>query len=121
MNPSARICIQDWLIQPIAADTVADGPVVTALSAQRAPHTITGPDVIRLPELTAKMLRRQGDHRRVRFEDPPLAALAEGALLAPDDAVVIGPSVDTWLRTVGTSADPTSPPEPVGIAPVGQS
>jgi uncharacterized protein YbjT (DUF2867 family) len=105
-NPAAvtfgpnEVVAQDWLIQPIAADTVAEVLVVTALGAPSAPRTITGPDVIRLPELTSKMLDAQGDHRRVRTEDPPLAAMADGALLAPSHAVMIGPTIETWLETV---------------------
>jgi uncharacterized protein YbjT (DUF2867 family) len=99
--------VQDWLIQPIAADTVAEVLVVAAMGARSAPRTITGPDVIRLPELASKMLAVQGDHRRVRTQDPPLDALADGALLAPDHAVAIGPTIDTWLETVKALACPS--------------
>jgi uncharacterized protein YbjT (DUF2867 family) len=105
-NPAAVICdnrevvVQDWLIQPIAADTVADVLVEAALGPRSAPRTITGPHEIRLPELTSKLLGCQGDGRRVRAEQPGLPALAEGALLAPSRAIVLGPDVDTWLRTV---------------------
>src|SRR5258705_9760108 len=67
---------------------------------QSVPRTITGPDVIRLPYLTSKLLDAQGDQRHVRTADPPLAALAGGALLAPDHAVAIGPTVDTWPETI---------------------
>jgi uncharacterized protein YbjT (DUF2867 family) len=104
-NPAAvtfdqdEVVVQDWLIQPIAADTVADVVAVAVASAPGIPRTITGPEVIRLPELTTKLLRRQGDTRAVRVAPAPLAALAEGALLASDDAAVIGPDVDTWLQT----------------------
>jgi uncharacterized protein YbjT (DUF2867 family) len=92
---------EDWLIQPIAADTVADVLVEAALGQSRAPRTITGPQVIRLPELVSKLLARQGDCRSVRAVQPPLAALARGALLAPDRAIVLGPDIDTWLHTLG--------------------
>jgi uncharacterized protein YbjT (DUF2867 family) len=104
-NPAAvsfdddEVVVQDWLIQPIAADTVADVLAVAATSAPGIPRTITGPEVVRLPELTTKLLRRQGDNRTVRVAPAPLAALADGALLAPDGAAVIGPDVDTWLQT----------------------
>jgi hypothetical protein len=56
--------------------------------------------VIRLPDLTSKLLDAQGDDRQVRIEDPPLAALADGALLAPGHAVAIGPTVETWVETI---------------------
>jgi len=100
-NPAAvtfsptEVVVQDWLIQPIAADSVAEVLVVAATGTQSVPRTITGPDVIRLPDLTSKLLDAQGDQRHVRTADPPLAALADGALLAPDHAVAIGPTVDT--------------------------
>jgi uncharacterized protein YbjT (DUF2867 family) len=105
-NPAAvtfsptEVVVQDWLIQPIAADSVAEVLVVAAMGVQSAPRTITGPDVIRLPDLTSKLLDAQGDDRQVRIEDPPLAALADGALLAPGHAVAIGPTVETWVETI---------------------
>ena len=107
-SPDGEVIVQDWLVQPIAADTVADVLVEAALSQTPAPRTITGPDAIRLPELTTKMLAQQGDNRRVRTVQPELAALASGALLASDGAVVIGPDVDAWLLTLspaGTDGD----------------
>lgn len=116
-NPTALICndrevvVQDWLIQPVAADTVADVIVEAALAQTRTPRTITGPHAIRLPELTSKLLALQGDQRRVRAVKPALTALAVGALLAPDDAVVLGPDVETWLATLAL-ARPSSPQSP---------
>jgi hypothetical protein len=88
------------LIQPIAADTVADVLVEAALGQTRTPRTITGPHAIRLPLLTSQLLAVQGDRRRVRAVSPALSALAVGALLAPDHAVALGPDVDTWLDTL---------------------
>lgn len=107
-NPAAVSCdddevlVEDWLIQPIAADTVADVLVEAALAQTRAPRIITGPQDIRLPELTSKLLASQGDDRRVRAVQPALTALAGGALLAPDNAMVLGPDIETWLDTVAT-------------------
>ncbi|MEB3982132.1 NAD(P)H-binding protein [Mycobacterium sp. 663a-19] len=107
-NPAAVTCdgdevvAEDWLIQPIAADTVADVLVEAALCQTRAPRTIAGPQDIRLPELTSKLLASQGDGRRVRAVQPAVTALAGGALLAPTNATVLGPDVDTWLETVAT-------------------
>lgn len=105
-NPAVVICddrevvVQDWLIQPIAVDTVADVLVEAALGQTHAPLSITGPRALRLPELTSKLLARRGDPRGVRAVQPALSALAIGALLASEDAVVLGPDVDTWLQTL---------------------
>ncbi len=104
IGPVAVVCsdhevfAQDWLIQPIAADTVADVLVEAALAQTRSPRTITGPHAIRLPRLTSKLLALHGDRRHVRAIRPVVPALAVGALLAPRNAVVLGPDVDTWLQ-----------------------
>jgi uncharacterized protein YbjT (DUF2867 family) len=115
-NPAAVNCnddevvAEDWLIQPIPADSVADVLVEAALGQTRTPRTITGPQDIRLPELTSKLLALQGDRRRVRTVQPALTALAGGALLAPNHAMVLGPDVDTWLDTLATDGASSSPP-----------
>ena len=105
-----EVVAQNWLIEPIAADTVADVLVEAALSQTHTPRTITGPQRIRLPELTSKLLARQGDRRRVRAVQPALPELAAGALCAPDHAIVLGPDVDTWLRTLAPAGERRSPP-----------
>jgi uncharacterized protein YbjT (DUF2867 family) len=114
-NPTAvtfrndHVVVQDWLIQPIAADTVADVLVEAALDApSTCPRVIAGPDVIRLPDLTTKLLARRGEQRPVRVVAPPLAALAEGALLAPDNATMLGPDLDTWLETIDRTSVPNT-------------
>lgn len=115
-NPAAvsydgdEVLVEDWLIQPIAADTVADVLVEAALGQTRSPRTITGPQDIRLPELTSKLLAVQGDSRRVRAVPPTLTVLAAGALLAPDNALILGPDVDTWLATVARDGAASGPP-----------
>lgn len=100
-----EVIVEDRLVQPIAADTAADVLVETALGQAHAPRTITGPNVIRLPELTTKLLAQQGDNRRVRSVQPAVAAFATGAFLAPDGAIVLGPDFDTWLSTMAPAAD----------------
>ncbi|GAA1490568.1 SDR family oxidoreductase [Brachybacterium sacelli] len=109
-NPSAvtfedeEVRVEDWLIQPVAADTVAEALVEAALGRPGAgPRTIAGPETIRLPELTTKLLSRLGGPRPVRTTAPALPALSEGALLAPDHAAILGPDIDTWLHTVDTA------------------
>lgn len=110
-NPAAvtltddEVLVQDWLVQPVAADTVAEVLVETALGARSVPvRLITGPEAIRLPDLTARLLARLGDARPVRAVPPRLAALAEGVLLAPEQAEVLPPDVETWLGTRRPSA-----------------
>lgn len=99
-----EVVVEDWLIQPIAADTVADVLVEAALGQTHKPHTITGPHSIRLPELTSKLLAQQGDRRPVRTVQPAAKALAAGALLASNSAVIVGPDVDTWLHTLAPAS-----------------
>ena len=110
-NPAAvtfdddEVVVQDWLIQPVAVGTVADVLVELAVSgAPESVRTIAGPEVIRLPELTSRLLTHLGDPRPVRSVAPAVPALAEGALLAPANATVLGPTVDGWLETVDRSA-----------------
>lgn len=93
-----EVVVEDWLIQPIAADTVADVLVEAALGQSHTPRAITGPRGVRLPDLTAKVLAQQGDTRPVRSVRAAVAALGGGALLASSHAVAIGPDLDTWLR-----------------------
>ena len=115
-NPAAvtysddEVAVEDWLIQPIAADSIADVLVEAALAQTHMPRTIAGPHPMRLPEVTAKLLARQGDERRVRAVRPPRTGFGAGALLAPDAAIVLGPDIDTWLHTLaptGTDGSPT--------------
>jgi uncharacterized protein YbjT (DUF2867 family) len=114
-----EVIVQDWLIQPIAADTVADVLVEAAIGQRRAPRTITGPQEVRLPELTSKLLALQGDRRRVRTVQPSLAALSGGALLAPDYAVMLGPNIDAWLnsQTVDGAGNPPLGDESTELPP----
>jgi uncharacterized protein YbjT (DUF2867 family) len=104
-----EVIVEDWLIQPIAADTVADVLVEAALGQTRAPRSITGPQEVRLPDLTSKLLAVQGDHRLVRTVQPSVTAFGAGALLAPDHAIALGPSIDAWLnsQTVDGARDQT--------------
>jgi len=109
-NPAAvtthdgEVIVEDWLIQPIAADTVADVLVEAALGQSHKPRTITGPHPIRLPALTSKLLAQQGDSRVVRAVQPSINGLAAGALLATDHAIVVGPDIDTWLSTLAPAS-----------------
>lgn len=124
-NPAAVTCndgevtVEDWLIQPIAADSVADVLVEAALGQTHMPRTITGPHAMRLPDLTSKLLARQGDDRRVRAVQPKLPGLATGALLASEVAMVIGPDIDTWLRTLAPTGTGGSPAPDENKQPIG--
>ena len=110
-NPAAvtfldnEVLVEDWLIQPVAADTVAEVLVETALNPPGSVvKTITGPEEIRLPELTSRMLAQRGDPRNVRVMAPPLDALSEGVLLAPAHASELGPDIGIWLASLHTEA-----------------
>lgn len=110
-NPAAvtfyddEVRVADWLIQPVAVDTVAGVMVEEALSqiCTSTTKTIAGPEVIRLPDLTTKLLKRLGDPRPVRVTPPSLPALSEGVLLAPNHATILGPNLNTWLHTINLS------------------
>lgn len=96
-----RIEVQDWLVQPIAADTVADVLVHEAMQPSGGSTVvITGPERIHLPELTARRQAALGDGRTVQTIAPPLEALSKGALVAPPEAEVLGPGVDAWLASL---------------------
>lgn len=102
-NPSAvtfhddRIEAQDWLIQPIAVETVASVLVESAIQRPER-RQIAGPEHIRLPDLTRAYLRSQDDTRPIDSVAPSLPALADGILLAPDDAERLGPTLNGWLE-----------------------
>lgn len=101
MNPGSitehtdQVEVEDWLIQPIAAASVAKVLVATALD--RAPwREIAGPAPMRLPDLTGLYLSAIGDSRTVVAVSPALPELAEGILLAPDAAELHGPDASEW-------------------------
>jgi uncharacterized protein YbjT (DUF2867 family) len=104
-----EVVAEDWLIQPIAADVVADVLVEAALAQTRTPRTVTGPQRIRLPELTCKLLAAHHDGRRVRTVRPSIAAFAEGALLERENSIILGPDVDTWLDSQTTVLSQQTP------------
>jgi uncharacterized protein YbjT (DUF2867 family) len=89
--------VQDWLIQPIAARAVAE-VLVDEASARHESRSISGPQVIALPELTARVLAVRGDHRPVVAVPAVIESLSRGLLLAPSTAELIGPDLETWLR-----------------------
>ncbi|WP_353943944.1 NAD(P)H-binding protein [Streptomyces sp. HUAS MG91] len=105
-NPAAvafgdsSVAVGDWLIQPVAADAVAD-VVVELVVADEAPEVVelSGPETVRLPELTARLLAARGDGRPVETVPAVLPELSEGVQLAPATARIVGPSIESWLRT----------------------
>lgn len=101
MNPGSvtehtdQVDVEDWLIQPIAAASVAKVLVTTA--QDRTPwQEISGPSPMRLPDLTALYLAAIGDDRMVVSVPPVLPELAEGILLAPRAADLYGPDASNW-------------------------
>lgn len=96
LNPAAvtqtesNVKVQNWLIQPIAVETVAKVLVQAAAKSPRN-RQIAGPEQIWLPELTQTYLHAIGDRRKVSVADPVLDALAEGVLRAPRMQSYLGP------------------------------
>lgn len=96
LNPAAveqtetEVKVQDWAVQPVPMAKVADFLMDAALGNQgQGIVTVTGPEQLRLPELTRRVLAEQGDARQVVEVPAALDALADGSLHAPDDAVVL--------------------------------
>lgn len=105
MNPGAvtehadRVEVEDWLIQPIAAASVAEVLVETALD-RRPWREVAGPAPVRLPELTGLYLDAIGDPRTVVPAPPAVPELADGILLAPEDAELHGPDAPAWATNL---------------------
>lgn len=96
-----KVEVQDWLVQPVAADAVADVLVQEVLKPSNESRVlITGPEQIRLPDLTRRLLDARGDSLPVHTTEPHFPELKEGVLLAPAEARVVGPDVEGWLSTV---------------------
>lgn len=101
MNPGSvtehadRVEAEDWLIQPIAAASLAH--VVMDTARDRQPwREVAGPGPVRLPDLTALYLDAIGDSRRVVPVPAALPELAEGILHAPEGAELHGPEASEW-------------------------
>lgn len=105
MNPGSvtehadRVEVEDWLIQPIAAASVAMILVATAQDRQSW-REIAGPAPVRLPDLTALYLEAIGDSRKVVSVAAALPELTEGILLAPEAAELHGPEASEWAAAL---------------------
>ena len=106
LNPAAvtendeNVVVQDWNIQPAAASSIARYLVEAALGEHGdGVVTVCGPDAMRLPALTEAVLAHRDDARPVDIQDPPLAGLGDGTLLAPEGSDLVGPTLDQWLNT----------------------
>lgn len=104
-NPAAvamgddAVEVQDWLVQPVAVDAVAQVLVREALTPSGDEVVVlAGPARVRLPELTERFLRASGDARPVRTVESPLPELAQGVLLAPAGATILEPDLEGWLE-----------------------
>lgn len=93
----AAVTVQDWYVQPIAVDAVADVLVREAERTTARDVTIAGPEPVRLPELVRRLLAAGHDARPVTVVPAPLPGFSNGALLAPAGAEVHGPNVTGWL------------------------
>jgi uncharacterized protein YbjT (DUF2867 family) len=92
-----RVTAQDWYVQPIAVDAVAEVLVREATRRTARDVTIAGPEPVRLPELVRRLLAARHDPRPVVVADPPVPGCANGALLAPAGAEILGPGVTEWI------------------------
>ncbi|MDO4883594.1 MAG: NAD(P)H-binding protein [Rothia sp. (in: high G+C Gram-positive bacteria)] len=97
-----EVKVQDWLIQPIAVDTVAE--VLVQAAETPRDRKIAGHEQIRLPELTQAYLHAIGDHRKVTAVAPVVDELTEGIMLAPEDAELLGPTVAQWVAQQSANA-----------------
>lgn len=104
LNPGAvtqnedEVQVEDWLVQPIAVDEVAR-ILVESVSGAVHDRQVAGPEQIRLPDLTRALLAARNDQRPVIATTPSLPALADGVLLAPAGAELVGPDVIAWTQT----------------------
>ncbi|TDD31935.1 SDR family oxidoreductase [Actinomadura sp. KC06] len=94
--------VPDALIQPIAADDVADAVTRAALGRPTQGITeVAGPDRFSFEELVRRFLQAQDDGRTV-IADPEAryfgARLQEASLIPADGAVVGGVRFAEWLR-----------------------
>lgn len=94
-----HVRVEDWLIQPIAAETVAEVLVEAATAEAASDTTLAGQEPIRLPQLAAAWLAARGDTRPVATVPASHPALADGTLTAPEGARILGPTMQEWLRT----------------------
>ncbi|BBX65846.1 hypothetical protein MSAS_50200 [Mycobacterium saskatchewanense] len=88
-----EVIVQDRLIQPIAADTVADVLIEAAVGQTHRPRTIAGPHPVRLPELAANVLAWEGDDRPVRAGPSAVPVLGPGRCRLPSGR---SSSARTW-------------------------
>jgi uncharacterized protein YbjT (DUF2867 family) len=90
--------VVDALIRPVAADSVAQRLVDIATGP---PHRelveLTGPETMRLPALTAAVLRHRGERRTVSAGAARTPRSANGSMLPGDDVEVAGPTLQQWL------------------------
>jgi uncharacterized protein YbjT (DUF2867 family) len=92
-----HVTVQDWYVQPIAVAAVAEVLLREATRRRARDVTIAGPEAVRLPELVRRLLLARHDPRPVVTVDPPLPGFADGALLAPAGAEILGPGVNGWI------------------------
>lgn len=83
------------MIQPVAAEEVAR--VLAEVAVTPGDRIIAGPEQIRLPDLTRKVLAAKGDGRPVKVVPPVLPAFGDGSLVAPEGAEVAGPTPEEWV------------------------
>ena len=127
-DDGAELLVQDWLIKPAAAESVARVLVEVAVAEKVTPSspastfsrgdadmlnemgkgrgslvTVAGPEIIGLPEMTTRYLKAKGDGRRVTVVKSSLQAMADGAQCPPEGATILQPTLDAWLEKIGAA------------------
>lgn len=103
-------CIQEMLVQPVAADTVARQLRDLTLADETTEIcAIAGPQVEELVDMVRRLVAKRGDTVRLeafRQPDADGEAVATGALLPGPGAVIAGPTFQRWLegQPIGSSA-----------------
>lgn len=104
MNPAAvttadegYLEVADWLIQPVAVSSVGCYLARSALKPNREVVSIAGPEPVRLPEMTRRILSTRGDPRQIRAVEARVAAFSSGALLPDAYASLLDPRLNEWL------------------------
>jgi uncharacterized protein YbjT (DUF2867 family) len=100
----AHASVFDALAQPVAARTVAEALVATAITEPqgRAPD-LAGPERVNLVDMGRAFARRRGLGLTVDADTRTMSSLSSSALLPGNGATIAGPTYGEWLDTDGAT------------------